>query len=234
MMNLAPIPRLGSDLAEHDTSVLPRQHFERLLGPQVSLRPKESVPLRDSGVFYLNSGLIKQTHIEPVSKKEIVSLVKRGELVDELTLFDGRETASKAVAVFSSVISFISKAEFERYISKRPELQRRVIDRVVRRLRAVNTEMMVLFHTPPQVRLARIFLRIAEATGAQHVWSDELTIPTILTQTEMAAMAGISREGVSRTLSTWEESKFLIRRTSYECVFALSDLRKLATGGAGQ
>jgi CRP/FNR family transcriptional regulator, cyclic AMP receptor protein len=226
--------RFGTDQADRENSVLAGQHWQNLLGHQLKLRPKQALPHDSLGAYYLNSGLVKLVRFEPTTNKQITSLVGPGEVIDELALFDGVSIPSAAVAIFSSVLSFVSRTSFETYLSNKPQLQRRIMSVLVRRLRCTDTEMMLLYYVSPQVRLARVLLRIAEAATTQQISSDVLVVPIILTQTDLASMVGIAREVVSRTLSSWEQSKFMIRRTSYEYVFSLSRLCLLANNGKTQ
>jgi CRP/FNR family cyclic AMP-dependent transcriptional regulator len=66
-------------------------------------------------------------------------------------------------------------------------------------------------------RLARVLLSLAEAFGHE-VGKGRILIRQKVTQTDLAAMAGISRENVSRILSHWMREAVVSRLAGYYCL----------------
>src|ERR1700757_4790009 len=113
MSNTNPGLSVGTVLSQRDNSLLPRHHWKQLLASPQQFHPKERLPRNELGVYYVHSGLVKQTHLEPTSKRPLVALIASGDVVDELSLFDRTSPdVTDVVAVFSSIVSFVSKAAF--------------------------------------------------------------------------------------------------------------------------
>ena len=70
---------------------------------------------------------------------------------------------------------------------------------------------------PLKGRVARALLDLAEAFG-QDVGQGRILIRQKVTQSDLAAMAGISRENVSRILSDWMRGAVVSRLSGYYCL----------------
>jgi len=66
-------------------------------------------------------------------------------------------------------------------------------------------------------RVARALLSLAEAFG-RDVGSGRILIRQKVTQSDLAAMAGIARENVSRVLKDWVTRKLVSRLAGYYCL----------------
>jgi CRP-like cAMP-binding protein len=63
---------------------------------------------------------------------------------------------------------------------------------------------------PMKGRVARTLLTLAENVGEQ-TNSNEILIPRMINQGDIAAMAGVARENTSRILSEWERRKLVAK-----------------------
>ena len=66
-------------------------------------------------------------------------------------------------------------------------------------------------------RVARTLLELAEDFG-QDVGSGRIVIRQKIGQSDLAAMAGIARENVSRILNDWKRRKLVSRFSGYYCL----------------
>ena len=76
---------------------------------------------------------------------------------------------------------------------------------------------------PLKGRVARALLDLAHAFG-NDVGSGRIVIRQKLSQTDLASMAGIARENVSRIMNEWIRAKVVTRLSGYYC---LEDQKKL-------
>jgi len=74
-------------------------------------------------------------------------------------------------------------------------------------------------------RVARALLSLAEAFG-HDVGQDRIVIRQKVSQSDLAAMAGVARENVSRVLNDWTSHSLLTRLAGYYCVENRSALRR--------
>jgi CRP-like cAMP-binding protein len=65
--------------------------------------------------------------------------------------------------------------------------------------------------------MARTLLELAEHFG-QEVGPGRIVIRQKIRQTDLAAMAGIARENVTRILNDWERRKLTSRLSGYYCL----------------
>ena len=76
---------------------------------------------------------------------------------------------------------------------------------------------------PLKGRVARALLDLANAFG-NNVGGPRIVIRQKVSQGDVAAMAGIARENVSRILNDWMRAKIITRLSGYYC---LEDPKKL-------
>ena len=84
---------------------------------------------------------------------------------------------------------------------------------------------------PLKGRVARALLDLAEAFG-QDVGQGRILIRQKVSQSDVAAMAGIARENVSRILNDWIRDKLVSRLSGYYCLEdkAQAEARERALG----
>jgi CRP/FNR family transcriptional regulator, cyclic AMP receptor protein len=74
-------------------------------------------------------------------------------------------------------------------------------------------------------RVARALLSIAEAFG-HDVGQGRIVIRQKVSQSDLAAMAGIARENVSRVLNDWTNRALITRLAGYYCLENRSALQR--------
>jgi CRP/FNR family cyclic AMP-dependent transcriptional regulator len=80
---------------------------------------------------------------------------------------------------------------------------------------------------PLRGRVACTLLELAEDFG-QDVGSGRIVIRQKIGQSDLAAMAGIARENVSRILNDWKRRKLVSRLSGYYCLEDKQQLRNEA------
>ena len=82
---------------------------------------------------------------------------------------------------------------------------------------------------PPHGALARALLCLAEAFG-RDVGQGRILIRQKVSQSDLAAMAGIARENVSRVLHDWAQRSLVSRLAGYYCLEKKAVLEREAEG----
>ena len=112
---------------------------------------------------------------------------------------------------------FISQSDFEAFGQSHPETYRHIIAMLARRLRDTNSALAASSFLSVKGRVARALLSLADAFG-KDVGSGRILIWQKVTQSDLAAMAGIARENVSRVLKDWTEHAMVSRLAGYYCL----------------
>ena len=85
------------------------------------------------------------------------------------------------------------------------------------RLRDTNGALVATSFLSVKGRVARALLTLAEAFG-HDVGNGRILVRQKVTQSDLAAMAGIARENVSRVLQDWMKRKVVSRLAGYYCI----------------
>ena len=79
------------------------------------------------------------------------------------------------------------------------------------------TSTCAALHLPLRGRVACTLLELAQDFG-QDVGAGRIVIHQKIGQSDLAAMAGIARENVSRILNDWKRRKLVTRLSGYYCI----------------
>jgi Crp-like helix-turn-helix domain/Cyclic nucleotide-binding domain len=116
-----------------------------------------------------------------------------GAIDGELAIIDGGPRSASVFAVRDCELSFVSRAEFYQYL----------INVLATRLRQRGGGRRQL-----QARLARTLLELGKHVG-QDDGAGHLVIRHKISQGDLAAMADVTRENVSRVISDWKRNKVI-------------------------
>ena len=150
-------------------------------------------------MYVIETGSLKISRIAPMGKERIIRLLGRGEVIGEMALFDDEPRSADAVTLEETVLIRIPKQEFLQLLEEIPSLAIRFLSVLATRLRRMNEKLEELTFLTARPRVARLLLEITEKATSER--AEVLTVPLRLTQEEMAALIGITRETVSRILS---------------------------------
>ena len=169
------------------------------------------------GCYRVEQGLLKVSIIAPSGAERILAIVGPGGIVGELSTIDGLPRSASVSAVRDSELSFISRAAFEAFAKQHAEVYQHLVTLLAARLRGADSVLAAGSFLPLKGRVARALLDLADAFG-QDVGQGRILIRQKVTQSDVAAMAGIARENVSRILNDWIRDKLLSRLAGYYCL----------------
>jgi CRP-like cAMP-binding protein len=170
-----------------------------------------------NGCYRVEDGLLKVTMVSRSGAERILAFLGRGAIVGELAVLDGLPRSASVVAVRDAAVRFLSNAAFQAYGEKHPELYKSLVRLLAERLRETDTTVAASSFLSLKGRMARILLELAEHFG-QEVGPGRIVIRQKIRQTDLAAMAGIARENVTRILNDWERRKLTSRLSGYYCL----------------
>jgi CRP/FNR family transcriptional regulator, cyclic AMP receptor protein len=165
------------------------------------------------GCYRVEQGLLKVSMIAPTGAERILAIVGSGGIVGELSTIDGLPRSASVAAVRDSELIFVSRAAFQAFADEHPEVYRHLVTLLAARLRDTDAVLAAGSFLPVKGRVARALLDLAEAFG-QDVGQGRILIRQKVSQSDVAAMAGIARENVSRILNDWMIRDKLVSRLS--------------------
>ena len=169
------------------------------------------------GCYRVEEGLLKASVAAPNGGERILAILGPGSVVGELSMIDGAPRSASVAALRESKLCFVSRADFDAFGQASPQLYRHVMTVLARRLRDTNDALAASSFLSVKGRVARALLSLAEAFG-RDVGSGRILIRQKVTQSDLAAMAGIARENVSRVLKDWVRRKLVSRLAGYYCL----------------
>ncbi len=166
------------------------------------------------GCYRVEDGVLKLTMVSKSGTERILAFRGPGAIVGELAILDGLPRSMSAVAVRDTVLNFLSRTAFEgAFAAKHPDLCQSLLRLLTKRVRERDKALAATSFLKVKGRIAQTLLELAEHFG-QEVGPGQIVIRQQISQYDLAAMVGTSREYVVRTLSNWQRRKLVSRRPS--------------------
>ncbi len=169
------------------------------------------------GCYRVEDGLLKVIMVSRGGTERILAFLGPGAIVGELSIIDGLPRSATVVAVRAAILSFLSRAAFEDFAKKHPEIYKSLVTLIAARLRETDAALAAGSFLPLRGRVACTLLELAQEFG-QDVGAGRIVIRQKIGQSDLAAMAGIARENVSRILNDWKRRKLVSRLSGYYCL----------------
>jgi len=143
-----------------------------------------------SSLYVIESGVVKVQRTSPEGKEVILTILGAGDFFGELALLDGEPRSADAVAKEDTALLVLERDDFLAFLDRAPAVATKLLAALSRRLRRTDQLVQDAAFLDVPARLARALLQLSESPEAA----------TGLTQSELAAMVGASRESVNRWL----------------------------------
>lgn len=169
------------------------------------------------GCYRVERGLLKVSMIAASGAERILVIIGPGAIVGELSTIDGLPRSASVAAVRDSELTFVSRAAFQAFAGDHPEVYKHLVTLLASRLRDTDGVIAAGSFLPLKGRVARALLDLSEAFG-EDVGQGRILIRQKVSQSDVAAMAGIARENVSRILNDWIRDKLVSRLSGYYCL----------------
>lgn len=189
-------PRLGgSALGEHLLAALAASArgvttIRRLQRNDVVYRPGQ--PADD--LFVVQAGRIALANQAPDGRQALIALVGKGELFGVCSLFLGQRRTTQARAIEASTVVAVPYQPARQVLEQHPGMMWGLVELLAERLRVADQAITDSAFLDVTGRTAK---RLLELAGE----SDEFQLP--VTQEELAALVGASRERVNKSISTF-------------------------------
>ena len=147
-----------------------------------------------TSLYVVSDGRIAIATQSGDGRESVIAVLENGGLFGELPLFDDAPRVADARALVDSTVVELEYEPVRRILRQRPELLWIIVRLLVTRLRATDEALADAVFLDVPARTAK---RLLELAGD----AERFTLP--LTQEELAAMVGASRERVNKAISTF-------------------------------
>ena len=182
---------------------------------------------RATAVIASKTGYSRSRWYRAPAPSAFLAFLGPGAIVGELSIIDGLPRSASVVAVRSSALSCLSRSAFDDVTKKNPDIYKSLVTLLATRLRETDAVIAAGSFLPLRGRVACTLLELAEQFG-HDVGAGRIVIRQKLGQSDIAAMAGIARENVSRILNDWKRRKLVSRLSGYYCLEDKQQLRNEA------
>jgi CRP/FNR family cyclic AMP-dependent transcriptional regulator len=159
--------------------------------------PKQAIIVnegdRSDSLYLILSGRVKVYLADENGKELILAIKGPGQYFGEMVL-DGEARSASVITLEPAQFAILSRIDFKQFLLKHPEVSLQVIQNLIRVARGLNQNVRNLAMLDVYGRVARILLELAVDQGGKMV------IPERLTQKDIAARVGASREMINRIL----------------------------------
>ena len=143
-------------------------------------------------------------------------------------MIDGLQRSASVHALRDSSLTFVARSAFLECLRESPRLYADLVDTLVARLRHADEEVAAASFLSLKARVARALLQFAKHLGEPTATPDQFVIRDKLRQEDLAALADVARENVSRILSEWRKRKLIVRQSPSGFVILKSRLEREA------
>jgi CRP/FNR family transcriptional regulator, cyclic AMP receptor protein len=169
------------------------------------------------GCYRIGEGLLKVSMLSASGRERILAILGPGSVVGELSILAGTPRSTTVAAVKDSELSFVGRADFQSVLDEHPLIYKHLVILLAQRLLSANSLVAAASFLSLKGQVARALLDLAAAFG-HDAGNGRILIRTKVTQSDLAAMAGIGRENVSRILSDWMRTNVVSRLAGYYCL----------------
>ena len=168
--------------------------------------PKNTIVVTEGdktdSLYVILEGRVKVFVSDGEGKNMVLAVQGPGEYFGEMMLDEGLRSAS-IVTLEPSRFLMVQKNDFRDFVIKNPAFALSLIEKLIRRARALTASVKSLALMDVYGRVARLLLELAEEADGKLVISQRLT------QQDIASRIGASREMVSRILKDLSSGGYL-------------------------
>jgi len=169
------------------------------------------------GFYRLEEGLLKVSIASQTGAERILAILGPGAIVGDLSIIDSLPRSASVTALRPSKLHFVSRSTFSTFAAQEPAIYKYLVKMLAARLRDTDQIVAAESFLPLKGRVARALLELADAFG-NDVGGGRIVIRQKVSQRDLALMAGIARENVSRILNDWMRKKIITRLSGYYCI----------------
>jgi len=191
---LGQIP-LFEDLSDAELDIVAQRVRQRQYREGATIFHKN-----DPGValYVILKGKIKIHNETPDGPDCIIAFLADGDFFGELAILDGEERSADATTMAETVLLMLTREDLDDILKRYPAISLRLLTTLAGRLRRTTEAYLAAAALDVNGRLALQLIRLSEQHGV--VTPQGIRIELRLTQTDLGAFVGASRESVNKVL----------------------------------
>ena len=149
-------------------------------------------------VVVILEGRVRVSYTTDAGREIVFTVRDAGDLLGELSAIDGRARSATASTVGAAEVLVIDGREFMTFVTTRPAVSRLLLRMIGERLRDADRRQVEFGSLDTVGRVVRRLVALARTEGTARPEPDGVLLP--VTQQELAAWTGCSREAVNKAL----------------------------------
>ena len=176
-------------------------------------------------LYIIREGKVKICLISPDGQEISLVVFGKGEYFGDLALLDGLPRSADAIALEKVECFTLQRNDFHNAIMKNPRIAIQIMEVLCERLRRTDQQVEDLIVLDVYGRVAKKLLELAETHGVKQE-DGSIFINVRLTQQELAAMVGASRESVNKVLGYFTDKQYITTDKHKITLHHIGDLKR--------
>jgi CRP/FNR family transcriptional regulator, cyclic AMP receptor protein len=177
-----------------------------------------------TGLYLITQGRVKVITPSETGEEALLAMLESGDVFGELALFDGLPRSATVVALQQTGVLLLYRDDFVDFVEHHSEVAIALFSVLSRRLRTTNELIEDASFLDVPGRLAKRLLDLADRHGVETVHGLEIALK--LSQSELAAMIGASRESVNKQLGWMRDHQWIALERQHIILLRPEELRK--------
>jgi CRP/FNR family transcriptional regulator, cyclic AMP receptor protein len=162
-----------------------------------------------SSMFLIQKGRVKVSRVSDDGREVILSILEDGDFFGELSLLDGKARSASVTAIENADVLQLRRGDLLNLLENYPQIAIGLLKEMAARIRRSDTQIKSLSLQDAMGRVASSLIMFAEDHGRKN--QQEMIIPRVPLQQDLANMSGTSRETISRVFKYLEDEQLIIR-----------------------
>jgi CRP-like cAMP-binding protein len=175
---------------------------------------------KGNGIYLVMSGRVKTIALAEDGRELMTGMYAAEDYLGINAILSNEVYTDTATAIEDSTLCLIPKDLLEQLLDKHPEVGRSFIKLLAKDIKAKETQLLQLAYNSVRKKLAEVLLRLYRG-GAKDVTGFKIS------REDLAAMAGIAIETVSRTLSDFKDEGLIGKAASLITILDETRLAKM-------
>jgi len=172
---------------------------------------------KGNGLYLLLSGKVKTIKLAEDGRELMTGIYSADDYLGINAMLSNEEYADTATALEDSLLCLIPKEQLEQLLNLYPEIAREFIKLLANDIREKEEQLLQMAYHSVRKKMAEALLRLQRQDGPEFKIARE----------DLAAMAAMATETVSRTLSDFKEEGLIDKKGSTITILDLTKLTKM-------
>ncbi len=160
-----------------------------------------------STLFILKAGAVKISIRDKLGREDIIKILYPFDFFGEMSILDGQHRSATVTAIEKTRALIIDRDHFIHLVTTYPQVAMNMLVLLSRRIRKTDEKIASLRFDDAYGKVARVLLDLSDAHGRRE--EERILLAAKLTRQEMADLAGLSRETLTKTLSAFQKSGYI-------------------------